>query len=473
MKNIHFLRCASVVLLVFFALFSVSSGAEDLSKIDLDELISRVEKGEPDAQFKLGLMYYNGQHVKQDNEQAVYWFNKAAEKGHQEAKDMLSRIKDDASKKPAPPIQAEKNDPSPQPELSSQNLPPKESELSDGEQQMKNYEEFVESIIELAQQIRRTTNYFFQDTEFVENEMNGDETVYSRAYKGNGYFFIQNYEDASYSENKSCLVRFELHEGAPVNLKGKIKIGSSVKEIKAFFGDFLMREADESGYFLDSLGSDGYYFNFIIDSPKQCLKSVSFYVEDYNTTTKVSLLYSLYENALMTVKVNGERVNVRSEPSTDGRVLFQVNRSKGDRLIVYKNDYDGWYSIAFIFGYNNGLMNTPAYIKGDFIKKENMITAEADKDRTASLFADNKTYIDTEVRKAQVAAPIEAVRERMYYQNYPQDLDYLPFGKQLEKFFAKGEWSKESVPKLEESFSRLAVFKGIGSWNGRRTWFTD
>lgn len=73
---------------------------------------------------------------------------------------------------------------------------------------------------------------------------------------------------------------------------------------------------------------------------------------------------------------------------------------------------------------------------------------------------------------ADTKAPIEIVRERMYYQNYPQDLDYLPFGKQLEKFFAKGQWSEERVPALEEYFSKLAVFKGIGMWDGRRTWFT-
>ena len=111
-----------------------------------------------------------------------------------------------------------------------------------------------------------------------------------------------------------------------------------------------------------------------------------------------------------------------------------------------------------------------AYIKGDFLEKEKDIFSEAEKEKLASIFMNSKEAKIEE--PANVKAPIEDVRERMYYQNYTQDLDYLPFGKQLEKFFAKGQWSEERVPSLEESFSKLAVFKGIGTWNGRRTCIT-
>ena len=89
MKNIKLLSYVSVFLFVIFALFSVSFGAEDLSQSEVDEIIKGVEKGDPKAQFKLGLMYYKGQNVKQDYEQAFYWFKKVAEQGYAEAQNNL------------------------------------------------------------------------------------------------------------------------------------------------------------------------------------------------------------------------------------------------------------------------------------------------------------------------------------------------------------------------------------------------
>ncbi|HHV6976807.1 TPA: tetratricopeptide repeat protein [Haemophilus influenzae] len=43
------------------------------------------EQGNADAQFNLGLMYYNGRGVKQDDFEAVKWFRKAAEQGDADA----------------------------------------------------------------------------------------------------------------------------------------------------------------------------------------------------------------------------------------------------------------------------------------------------------------------------------------------------------------------------------------------------
>ncbi|KAL1001113.1 sel1 repeat family protein [Haemophilus influenzae] len=40
------------------------------------------EQGNADAQFNLGLMYYNGRGVKQDDFEAVKWYRKAAEQGN-------------------------------------------------------------------------------------------------------------------------------------------------------------------------------------------------------------------------------------------------------------------------------------------------------------------------------------------------------------------------------------------------------
>ena len=343
------------------------------------------------------------------------------------------------------------------------------ADTTDEEQAMKNYDDFEDEIIVLTKQISQATKYAYQDTEFVENAMDGDETVYARAWKGNGYFLIRCYEDNSWSENESWLANFILHENSSFNLKGKIKIGSSVNELKNFFGDFIQIEANQDSCYVSF---DSYTFYFEIDNQRQCVKTISCSYRG-NITSKMGLLEALYDNNFMIVKVKGEKVNVRSEASINGRVLFQVSRSKGDKLIVRKNDYNGWYAVDFRFTNNNNaeVINTEAYIKGDFIEREKTNFTQDEKDRLASIFMNSReaqlAYIDTESQ-----APIEDVRERMYYQNYPQDLDYLPFGKQLEKFFAKGQWSEESVPKLEESFSKLAVFKGIGTWNGRRTWVT-
>jgi TPR repeat protein len=41
--------------------------------------------GNPLAQFRLGMLYYNGQGVPEDEKQAIYWWKKAAAQGYAEA----------------------------------------------------------------------------------------------------------------------------------------------------------------------------------------------------------------------------------------------------------------------------------------------------------------------------------------------------------------------------------------------------
>ena len=53
--------------------------ADDVS--DFKETLQVAEQGNAEAQFNLGLMYDNGQGVRQDYAQAVQWFGKAAEQG--------------------------------------------------------------------------------------------------------------------------------------------------------------------------------------------------------------------------------------------------------------------------------------------------------------------------------------------------------------------------------------------------------
>lgn len=50
------------------------------------------EQGNGDAQFALGTMYYNGESVPIDYEAAVEWFQKAAEQGNADAQETLGRL---------------------------------------------------------------------------------------------------------------------------------------------------------------------------------------------------------------------------------------------------------------------------------------------------------------------------------------------------------------------------------------------
>ena len=50
------------------------------------------EQGHANAQFALGYMYFIGDGVPQDDEQAIYWHKKAAEQGHIGAQQALDEM---------------------------------------------------------------------------------------------------------------------------------------------------------------------------------------------------------------------------------------------------------------------------------------------------------------------------------------------------------------------------------------------
>ena len=58
---------------------------EDLGQQDVGHLRDRAERGNPEVQYLLGLMYANGWGVPQDNREAVKWSRKAAEQGEARA----------------------------------------------------------------------------------------------------------------------------------------------------------------------------------------------------------------------------------------------------------------------------------------------------------------------------------------------------------------------------------------------------
>ena len=57
-----------------------------ITKTPLDEMKEKAEKGDAQAQYALGLMYYNGEKVGKNYAEALKWIRRAAEEnGHREA----------------------------------------------------------------------------------------------------------------------------------------------------------------------------------------------------------------------------------------------------------------------------------------------------------------------------------------------------------------------------------------------------
>ncbi len=91
----------SVVLFSLFfiytnSVYGVCGGSllyEDVSQSQLQEKISQLtdlgNKGDDDAQCRLGVVYFEGHGVDRDYEKGLFWFKKSAEQGNPEAQFML------------------------------------------------------------------------------------------------------------------------------------------------------------------------------------------------------------------------------------------------------------------------------------------------------------------------------------------------------------------------------------------------
>ena len=73
-----------------FAGFLHVGTAADVSQFN--DMRAHADKGEPEAQNALGLMYRNGRGVTQDFTQAIQWFQKAAEHVEREGIDWGSSL---------------------------------------------------------------------------------------------------------------------------------------------------------------------------------------------------------------------------------------------------------------------------------------------------------------------------------------------------------------------------------------------
>jgi TPR repeat protein len=67
----------------------IAAGA---AAVDLDELRSKAEQGNAQAQYELGMIYDAGRDVQRDLSQAAHWCTKAAEQGHAAAQNCIGSM---------------------------------------------------------------------------------------------------------------------------------------------------------------------------------------------------------------------------------------------------------------------------------------------------------------------------------------------------------------------------------------------
>ena len=65
----------------------------------------------------------------------------------------------------------------------------------------KKFKKFVASITEAANKISWSGKHNFQDVEFIKDEMDGDDTVYARAWYADYYILIRSYTDKIWSKS--------------------------------------------------------------------------------------------------------------------------------------------------------------------------------------------------------------------------------------------------------------------------------
>lgn len=637
MKNIKLLRYASVFLLMIFAFSSVSFGAEDLSQTELDDLISRVEKGDPEAQFKLGLMYYQGQNVKQDYEQAKFWLEKAAKQGYKQAVDEIEKLytelttpktehptttssslvlqeinaplevnitllvkeyednkfaagleyedkvirisgtisdidktsdgsasiivsqydskvycffdknetasvlnlrkgqqikidgmcKFDTTKNilemykcripnmwtygtgheamidsiydvarnlvkgKSPQIQKSAtmeafegavdlhlrlwtaehyavlmnyedetwkkgyvvgfwtNDPSLifahelkvgtflsdvqtfynyqeegdgtlyfsedssewysylarstvafaikdgnvqsiryvglmtdiPPEIKqaitgtivkAEKAPLQKQKPATADEAEKNVLIFENSLEETTRAICWSGRYAVQDSEFIENVMDGiDDYVYMRAWIDEHYIVIRKYYDNSWSS--SFTSEFWTDDPEFV-FAGNLKVGSSFRDLIMFFGGRGMSNSEENPTEYTLL-EEGFWITFNLNDG--FISSIEYSSSGAMITSKMLILCNFFRGQTLVAEVTGEKVNVRNTPDTSGKILFQVNRSKGDRLLISNDENNGWHHVLARFSGNQAqLIKGEAYIINRFIQSRPLTNAE-------------------------------------------------------------------------------------------------
>lgn len=239
-----------------------------------------------------------------------------------------------------------------------------------------NFITFEKSIDEVANKITWSGKHNFQDVEFVENEMVGDETVYARAWYDDYYLVIRAYTDKTWS--KSYVFGFWTSSEELTFVNG-IKVGSSIEKAKAFFGKSLHPSSLKNVYLVYREEESDAPGEIIFSTENNRISSIGYITWD-NMTSKMRFLYSLYDD-LYFAEVTGDKVNVRENIGyglDKGKVSFQVSKSKRDRLLVYpENPGEGWcYIGARIVNNVCKPMGIHYYISRKFLKIRKLSISE-------------------------------------------------------------------------------------------------
>ncbi|MXV35594.1 hypothetical protein GS535_03360 [Saccharibacter sp. EH611] len=94
MEN-HFMKRSFLTLPLVIALTTSAAISQSLPPDDhqnVASLQSAADQGNSDAQLKLGIMYFNGQEVPQNEAKAAEWFQKSADQGDENAQKALKAL---------------------------------------------------------------------------------------------------------------------------------------------------------------------------------------------------------------------------------------------------------------------------------------------------------------------------------------------------------------------------------------------
>ncbi len=81
MKNGFFRLLVGLFVFGLLIFITQNQTFSDVVPVDYNDIKKQAEKGDIDAQYILGTMYYDGDGVTQDYKQAAYWFTKGAKQG--------------------------------------------------------------------------------------------------------------------------------------------------------------------------------------------------------------------------------------------------------------------------------------------------------------------------------------------------------------------------------------------------------
>ncbi|MBR6901213.1 MAG: SEL1-like repeat protein [Synergistaceae bacterium] len=85
--NKKFQKVLACLMCAVAVLGAVSAFAESFN-----DVLKKAQKGDAEAQYKLGLMYDNGDGVTQDYSEAVKWIRKAAQQELTDAQEFLKKL---------------------------------------------------------------------------------------------------------------------------------------------------------------------------------------------------------------------------------------------------------------------------------------------------------------------------------------------------------------------------------------------